>query len=226
MFDGFDNLDSWVKSDYVKVDRRKAPWGARAHQGKIKFPFLAAAFRCISKIGRRLWGMENRVGSKLGITVQAGRQGSLVCKGAGFHVNPEAEYVSRGDGRSIHLDACTSLDIEPESSRNLKWHLDQATSLRDFAALCFGAPLPLQSISFWGGKISISETIQIPEVVRAYFFEQTPSTPSPPRLSGAAISPGRSSRRAKSRSMGSCTFICRCYALADFNGLEAVWFFT
>ena len=51
-------------------------------------------------------------------------------------------------------------------------------SLRDFAALCFGAPLPLQSISFWGGKIAISETIQIPEVVRAYFFEQTPSTPS------------------------------------------------
>jgi hypothetical protein len=122
--------------------------------------------------------MENRVGSKLGITVQAGRQGSLICKGAGFQANLEAEYVSRGDARSIHLDAFTALHIEPESSQNLKWHLDQATSLRDFAALCFGAPLPLQSISFWGGKISISETIQIPEVVSAYFFEQTPSTPS------------------------------------------------
>ena len=125
----FDNLDSWVKSDYVKVDRRKAPWGARAHQGKINFPLLAAAFRCISKIGRRLRGMGNRVGPKrwgvalnsggadgiLGITVQAGRQGSLICKGAGFQANLEAAYVGRSGGRSIHLDAITSLHIEPES---------------------------------------------------------------------------------------------------------------
>jgi len=41
------------------------------------FPFLAAAFRCISKMRRRLRGKENRVGSKRwGVALRVGIQGA------------------------------------------------------------------------------------------------------------------------------------------------------
>ena len=43
------------------------------------FPFLAAAFRCISKMRRRLRGKENRVGSKRwGVALRVGIQGYCI----------------------------------------------------------------------------------------------------------------------------------------------------
>jgi hypothetical protein len=50
----------------------------RLTKERSDFPFLAAAFRCISKMRRRLRGKENRVGSKRwGVALRVGIQGEF-----------------------------------------------------------------------------------------------------------------------------------------------------
>jgi hypothetical protein len=121
---------------------------------------------------------KSDVGRGLGITVSAGLQGTLECERGGYKVHLEAEYSSRADGYNVELNAFTTLYIVPETHRNLRWFFDEGRILRDFAALCFGSPLPLRSVRLLGGQLSIADGITITEVVAAFFVEQAPATPS------------------------------------------------
>ena len=46
----------------------------------------------------------------------------------------------------LRLNANTYAEITPEQPQNLDWFLIQIFGFRDFAALCFGLPLPLRHI--------------------------------------------------------------------------------
>jgi len=118
------------------------------------------------------------IGRGLGITVSAGPQGALECERGGYKVHLNAEYSSKADGYNVALNAFTTLYIEPDAPKDLHWFFDEGRSLRDFAALCFGSPLPLKSVKLLGGQVSIADGITITEVVAAFFIEQTPATPS------------------------------------------------
>ena len=121
---------------------------------------------------------EGDIGRGLGIAVSAGPQGTLECERGGYKVHLEAEYSSRADGYNVELNAFTTLYIEPSSPRDLRWFFEEGRSLRDFAALCFGSPLPLRSVKVLGDQVSIADGITITEVVTAFFVEQAPATPS------------------------------------------------
>jgi hypothetical protein len=121
---------------------------------------------------------EGDIRRGLGIAVSAGPQGTLECERGGYKVHLEAEYSSRADGYNVELNAFTTLYIEPASPRDLRWFFDEGRSLRDFAALCFGSPLPLRSVKLLGDQVSIADGITITEVVTAFFVEQLPATPS------------------------------------------------
>jgi hypothetical protein len=141
---GFDKLDQWLMSDYVKAK-----------------PFS-----------------DGDIGRGLGITVSAGRQGALECERGDYKIHLEAEYSSRADGYNVELNAFTTLYLQPTTPKDLRWFFNEGRSLRDFAALCFGSPLPLRSVKLFGDQISIADGITITEVVAAFFVEQAPATPS------------------------------------------------
>lgn len=111
---------------------------------------------------------EGDIGRGLGIAVSAGPQGALECERGGYKVHLEAEYSSRADGYNVELNAFTTLYIEPNTPKDLRWFFDEGGSLRDFAALCFGSPLPLRSVKLLGGQVSIADGIIIKEVVAAF----------------------------------------------------------
>ncbi len=178
----------------VDLTRSATPWDARAHQGKFGFPFLSAAFRCISRceggseerkmpVGSKRWGVALRVGIQAMLVLHERK--SRVTLAARLTGKTAAETISvmlAGFGRinPAHavrsLSTMTRLSPQPEFRREVQ-HPSALSSLLDFPFL--GAAFASRNAAEGGGEEGKSElSLVSPSVPRCCTSRQNPpSTP-------------------------------------------------
>jgi len=90
--------------------------------------------------------VDRRKQGGIDLTIRTINDGVLTCKHSGYRVEIKSTYNGAWNGRSADISSFTYAKIIPRKRQSLDWYVEQLFNVRDFAAMCFGLPLPLRYI--------------------------------------------------------------------------------